>query len=249
MPTEVRVDLAKLDPEPSNLDLVVRPPRALDHPIRPVPPQIPRTVHAVPHAAPVRRPRLPTARDGVNAVNARTEPVFDKLLGGRFGELEVPLGEATGAHVDLADFADGAELVLVVAVHDEELDVDHPRAGGHDVLAGLEEGGVGCEGRDGEVGTGKRGAVSFGSSSGQRRGLHGALGLGRSEHVDDLDVVGELLEAGAVTLGEDVADEERVEERGDRARRLRREELAHGCRAGLRQLRFLEWREKDTDQG
>ena len=71
--------------------------------------------------------------------------------------------------------------------------------------------------------------------SGSRRGRdeHGALGLGRAEHVDDPHVVSELLEPGTVALGEDVADEEGVQQRRDRPRRLRREELAHGCRSGV----------------
>lgn len=224
----MRINLAELDAEPSNLDLVVRSSRTLDEAIRPVPSQIASAVHAIPNSAPVRRPVLAAPLDLVDALHARSEPVLHKLLGRRFCRPEVPFRQSSRTNVDLSNLAHSAKLVPVVAVDDEELNVDHPAASGHDVLARLEERRVGRESRDGEVGD-------------------GALGLGRAKHVDDLDVVGELLEARAVALGEDVADEESVKEGGDRASGLRREELSHRCSDFVSSC--LRSKDKGTHQG
>jgi hypothetical protein len=204
----VGVNLAEFDAETTDLDLVVRSSGALDGTVGVVTPKVSRTVHPVPHSLPPRLPLRISRLDRVFTLNTGTEPVLDELLSRRIGELEVTLSETARANVNLADFADGADLVLVLSVDDEELNVDHTLTGRHDVLAGLEEDGVLRERRDGEV-------------------RDGALCLGSTEHVDDAAVLGELLETGAVALGEDVADEEGVKEGGNEAARLSREELTH----------------------
>lgn len=206
VPREVGVDLAELDTEPSDLDLIVGPPRALDRPVGEVASQVPRPVHPVPHALPELARRRTLHR--VLPRNVGAEPVLDELLRRR-GRVEVALGEPSGTDVELSDLADRAGHVSVDAVDDEKLNVDHPLAGGHDVFLGREEGRVGRERGDREV-------------------RDGALGLGRAVHVDDADVRGEGLEARAVPLGEDVADEEGVSESWDLGGRLGGEELTHG---------------------
>ena len=214
---QVRVNLAEFDTEPTDLDLVVRPTRALDGAVRVVAAEISGAVHTVADSVPPRLPRrghFRHLRDRVDALDPLSEPVVDKLLPGRVRKLQVALGETTRTDVDLSHLADSTDLVLVGAVDDEELHVDHALTGGHNVLARPEERRIFRQGRDREV-------------------RDGALRLGRAEHVDDAAVLRQLLQASAVPLREDVADKEGVPERGNEPRRLGREELTH-CRSQMR---------------
>ena len=84
--------------------------------------------------------------------------------------------------------------------------------GRHDVLLGSEESRVLGYAGDEEVGD-------------------GTLGFGCAVHVDDVDVRSEGLETVAITLGENVSNEEGVEKRRDLSCCLSREQLTHsGCK-------------------
>ena len=86
LPQQHSLDLARLDPEPAKLDLRVRPPQKLQHPVRTPPRQVPGPVHPAAPAAPMRvrdkplrrqtrtpqiAPRKPNTRDVKLANNPR----------------------------------------------------------------------------------------------------------------------------------------------------------------------------------
>ena len=147
--------------------------------------------------------------DDILTLDVGCEPVGNELLLGR--RLQVSLCETTRSDVDLSNLTDSTKDVAIVSVDNKKLDVDHSGSGGHDVLLGGEESAVIVDAGDSEVG-------------------HGALRLGRSVHVDDSHILGEILEAVAIALGEDISDEESVAKGWDLASRLRRQELTHGWR-------------------
>lgn len=139
---QVRVDFAELDPEATDLDLIVGATGALDGPVRVVSTEVARPVHPVADPVPPRLPRrfgIRHLRDRVDALDTLAEPVLDEFLARRIRQLQVTLGETARTNVDLADFADRADLVLVGPVDDEKLHVDHALASRHDVFARLQE--------------------------------------------------------------------------------------------------------------
>ena len=89
-----RLDLAQLDAEAADLDLVVDAAEELD--------------------AAVGQPAAPGRRSGTAARRARRERVGDEALGGQLGPVEIAAGHAGAADVDLAGHADRHRLPLRV---------------------------------------------------------------------------------------------------------------------------------------
>ncbi len=59
LPKQRRLDLPRLNPKPANLDLLVRAPHKLQHPIKPPARQVPAAVHPPPRATkPIRNKAL-----------------------------------------------------------------------------------------------------------------------------------------------------------------------------------------------
>jgi len=165
----MRIDLSQLDSESSDLDLIVGSSSALDGSIGEVSTEISSPVHSISRSEPELSSGSTDERiDSVSEDGSLREPVLDELLLGRFG-VEVTFSHSSGSNVELSDFSDGTLDVPVGSVDDEELDVDHPLSGRHDVLLSSEEGPINGDWRDREVGD-------------------GSLGLGRTVHVDDSDV-------------------------------------------------------------
>lgn len=151
----MNIDLTQFDTEAANLDLVIRTTCALHDTVGHVPAEISRAVHTVTNALPV--PRLGACKavtrmeDSVGPrVAVLAEPIVHELLGG-CRRIEVPLGEASRANVDLADLTNSARNATVVTIDHEKLDIDHTLTSGHDILLGGKEGRVLRHGRDGEV--------------------------------------------------------------------------------------------------
>jgi hypothetical protein len=213
MLTQMCVDFTKLNAESTDLNLIIRTSRALHNTIGEVSPKVSRAIHAIADAFPV--PRLNTSEEALWVQNrvlpwGRTgrEPVVDELL--LAGVLvEVAFSQPTRADVYLPDLSYGAWDISVVPVDNEELDVDHTFTGWHNIFLRGEECGILGHWRDGKVG-------------------YCTLGLCSSIHVDNPYIGRESLKAKAVTLGEDVADEEGVEESWNLARSLCRKQLTHG---------------------
>jgi hypothetical protein len=171
---QVSVDFAEFDSESTNLDLVVRATGTFDGSIWVVATEIPSPVHPVANSVPPLLPRFVGSGDTVLTLDSDSEPVLDEFLRSRFRKLKVTFCESSRSYVDFSDLTDSAKLVLVVAVDDEELNVDHAFSGRHDVFPRLEEGRVFRKRRDREV-------------------RDGSLSFSRSKHVDDAAVSGELL--------------------------------------------------------
>jgi hypothetical protein len=188
MSTQMSIDLSQLDPETSDLDLVVGSSGALNSPVRQITTEITRPVHSVSDTLPVFA--LGLVGDGILALHALAEPVHDKLFLGSVG-VQVALGQTSRSDVDLSDLSYCTWNIPVGPVDDQKLHVNHTLSSGHDVLLVGHESAILADGRDGKV-------------------RDGTLGLGGTVHIDDSNVRRQRLQTVTVSLGKNVSDKEGV---------------------------------------
>ncbi|KAI6762879.1 hypothetical protein HG530_008859 [Fusarium avenaceum] len=171
---QVAIDLVELNTETTNLDLVISSASGLNITGFKITSQVSCAIQTISGDVTLESwIVLAQIRISLNPFVRIDKPRSDKLLSVKFRVVSVFGGKTSGAHIQLANFANSANPVTVLTVDNEELHVLHTLAGGHSVTKSIQ-------------------SIRISGVAGNLEVTNSSLGLGCSIHVDNVGILRKL---------------------------------------------------------